>query len=154
MLLASRGHATGVVLRYHGRLRVCNPLGRPVRVRVSPAVETSSYAETPSSGTVTARTRRKLKLAAVDEALGAKSLSITVLSSLPKGCLVESNLSEWRDAVKKLVMIKGRRRIVTSSLVNIIRVLMMEMRMPFAALEVVLAVRNGVPALWLIPLRV
>jgi hypothetical protein len=39
-------------------------------------------------------------------------------------------------------MVKNRRRLVSSTLIDIIRVLVMEMRLPFAALEALTEVRT------------
>ena len=115
----------------------------PLHTLFCSGVETSSKDATSRSysGAVSARSRRLRRWAGIDEALSAKSLSLQVLSALPKLCLSDANLRDWKECVRTMVMTKGRRRIVTSSLVNIIRVLLMEMRLSFSALEAAVEVR-------------
>ena len=86
-------------------------------------------------GALTGRARRKLALTGVEEALAAKGLPLPVLASLPPACFAEACVRAWHAAVRELVVIKGRRRLVSASLINIVRVLVLEMRMSYTALE-------------------
>ena len=89
-----------------------------------------------------ARARRKRALAAVTQALLDKGVTEVVLASLPTACLSDASLRHWQASVRELAMVKNRRRLVSSTLIDVIRVLVMEMRLPFAALEALTEVRT------------
>jgi hypothetical protein len=95
------------------------------------------------TGSLSLRARRKLALSAVEEALASRSLSQSVLDGLPRGCLSEANVRTLQGAVRELVVVKGRRRLVAASLLGVVRVLVLEMRMPYGALEALTEVRGG-----------
>ena len=79
------------------------------------------------------------------DTLASRGVPLNVLSSLPQGCLNDDSVRAWQNSVRDLVMVKNRRRLVSSTLIDVIRVLMMEMRMPYGTLEALTEVRACMP---------
>jgi hypothetical protein len=79
---------------------------------------------------------------AVETSLSAKGLTLATLQALAPASLSVATVQSFEDGVKVLVSTKARRRLVVSSLVDMVKVLSMELQMRPSVIEAISQVRR------------